>query len=464
MSDYGGWDGLWYKDVDYLNSEENLRENAAIIEDMHRRLLPDPVTRKKCGHFLHPLDKGEFEECLFPYKGAWYFINNGSSREQDDLWIRGPFSTEEAIHYIRQQRFLEERDPSLERDVTDSFQVPESSADQRCSVHQTSSLRRGPALSVRKRGRALGVRRFSVPLDSGRYALTAYAGVLGWTLYIRPESGAPYSVKIGPGDERACFQGLLDWYERESARPVRKKRRLLDEAELDAQIQSIFAQFLGEQEAQSQRDRILRLRLDDEENRGSLFFYQEGEQWRVRYCELGREEAELGEHGPFKAAECFRSVFEDSDWGRELDDVLEELFSEYEGEDGPFDHFVVSFLNYKWNRLANDQILRELRQLLRQDPAAEEACESLFEPRMDKHPCTEHIFPYRGAWYACSNGCEKEGKPSHVYGPFTSAQMLRYIRQRAGLEAKDRTPLRELKDLSGIVSYDARASVDPALL
>lgn len=463
MSHYGGWDGLWYKDVDYLNSEENLRENAAIIEDLHRRLLPDPVTRKKCGHFLHPLDKGEFEECLFPYKGAWYFINNGSSREHDDLWIRGPFSTEEAFHYIRQQRFLEERDPFLERDVTDSFQVRESSSDQRYSVLQMSQLRRGPALSVRKRGRALGMRRFSVPLDSGRYALTVYAGVLGWTLHIRPESGSPYGVKIGPDDERACFQGLLDWYERERAHQAREERRVHDAAEPDAQIQSIFARPL-EEGKQGRGDGILRLRLDDEENSGSLFFYQEGEQWRVRYCELGREEAELGEHGPFKAAECFRSVFEDSDWGRELDDVLEELFSAYLGEDGPLSRIVVSFLNYKWNRLANDQILRELRLLLRQDPAAGEACESLFQPRMDKDPDTEHIFPYRGAWYACSNGCRKEGKPSHVYGPFTSAQLLRYIRQRAGLEAKDRTPLQELKDLSGIVSYDARASVDPALL
>lgn len=122
MTGYGGCDGLYYRDVDYLNREENLQKHAALFKQLRLRLEQDPETAELYeDKYFHQVNCGEYCDCIFPFKGAWYVINNGSSREHNEAVVNGPFSTDQLIHFIRQSAFREERDPSLFRDVLDDF-------------------------------------------------------------------------------------------------------------------------------------------------------------------------------------------------------------------------------------------------------------------------------------------------------------------------------------------------------
>lgn len=118
-------DGLNYEIVDELNSEENLRENAGLIGELNRKLALDPEAKKAYErHFRHPLDQEEYAEGIFPYKGAWYVVKNGSVREHYDPEVYGPFTAEQLIAAIRQMRFLDEEEPALFRDVSEYFAFP----------------------------------------------------------------------------------------------------------------------------------------------------------------------------------------------------------------------------------------------------------------------------------------------------------------------------------------------------
>ena len=115
-------DGLNYEIVDYINSKENIDNNAIIINELKELIANDPIVSKKINDWYVPvLTREEFSKCVFPYNGSWFLCDNGSSREQYDCQVFGPYTSEEILKLIRMEHFVDKKDYSFYKECTDNF-------------------------------------------------------------------------------------------------------------------------------------------------------------------------------------------------------------------------------------------------------------------------------------------------------------------------------------------------------
>ena len=114
--------GLSLGEIEYVNSNENMNDNAELINEFKSLIAKDPIVSKKYDDWYYPkLNSYEYAECIFPFAGSWYLCNNGSSREHNDCIVYVPYTSEEMLKLIRMEKFLDKRDMSFYKECPNDF-------------------------------------------------------------------------------------------------------------------------------------------------------------------------------------------------------------------------------------------------------------------------------------------------------------------------------------------------------